>query len=163
MAVKSKSLLSQTSAKKKEDKYKEISDIKSKSKFEVSDQILIYTGTVFEYRGLECTIVKKSTRKNVDYYRVKFDDDKEIGDVTDLYLKTIEVYQQLLLDQDNEKIQGGISDEEVKIRANGLEPMKNFVSCHNQLKLVVEKSCETCGHVDRCIYRGKYKYDKVKF
>ena len=52
--------------------------------------------------------------------------------------------------------------KKLKVRANGLEPMKNFKSCHNQLKLVVEKNCETCGHVDRCIYRWKYQYNKVK-
>ena len=52
---------------KKEDKYSEISDIKSKPKFEISDQILIYTGVEKDYRGLECTIIKRSQRKNINY------------------------------------------------------------------------------------------------
>ena len=148
---------------KKEDKYSELSDIKKAPKFNAEDKV-IFVGLIVKYRGQECTIVKRSIRKDVHYYKIKFDDDYELKDITSGLLKTHEEYEKWLLDQENgnEDNQDEISDIERKIIEAGLVPMRNFKSCHNQMKLKA-RACNLCHHEEVCIYHKKYQYDKVKF
>ena len=147
----------------KEDKYKEISDIKKEHKFNIENKV-IFVGLVTEYRGQECIITKRNTRKDIDYYKVKFDDDMELKDITVGFLKTPEEYEQWLSDQENDNVdvQNSMSDVERKIIESGKIPMKNLRSCHNQ-ELFFHRDCPSCGYEPVCIYWKKYQYDKVKY
>jgi len=163
---KGKSLLSKTSKpKKKLDKYAETSITKNEYKFSLKDTV-VYLGLVDEYKGLECVIIKKSRRKIIEYYKVKFLDDEELGDVAGGFLRTAEEYEELLLDQENnsneEDSTSNMSDVELKIIEAGLNPMKNKKSCMNQ-QLFYQRSCEQCHYENVCTYWKKYMYDKVKF
>ena len=149
--------------KKKPDKYSEISDIKNKSKFEVSDQKLIFIGLSQDYRGLECKIIKRNKRKDVDYYRVKFDDSNEIGDITDNFLKTFEEYELWLLEQDkanNENKQSDMSEFEIELNKQGIDSYHNYVQCLSPI-IFYERKCTECGYEKRCVYGEKYKYKKL--
>lgn len=160
----SKSLLKQTSKKpKKEDKYKEISDIKKGHKFNVENKV-VFVGLVTAYRGQECIVTKINTRKDVDYYKVKFDDDMELKDITVGFLKAPEEYEQWLLDQGNNSNEDNhnISDMERKILEAGLIPMLNEKSCMHQMMLY-HRDCPSCSYEPTCVYHKKYLYDKIKF
>lgn len=158
----SKSLLKQTSKKPKKDKYSEISDIKKEYTYALNAEV-IYLGLVEDYKTLSCSVVKRSRRKNTEYYNVKFSDGEELDSIANGFLKTPEEYEQYLLDQENNSEDNhDISDMERKIIESGKIPMKNFRSCHNQL-LFYQRSCEQCHHEPVCIYHKKYMYDKVKF
>ena len=65
----SKSLLSQTSSKsKKVDKYNEVSSIVKEYEFNEGDRV-VFLGLVSDYRGLECTIIKRNMKKKTtDYF-----------------------------------------------------------------------------------------------
>ena len=148
---------------KKEDKYSELSEIKKIPKFNAEDKV-IFVGLIVKYRGQECTIVKRSIRKDVYYYKIKFDDDYELKDITSGFLKTIEEYEQWLLDQENgnEDNQEEISDIEKAILEKGLTPMRNRFACNNQ-EMLYHRDCPNCCYEQTCIYHKKYQYDKVKF
>ena len=148
---------------KKEDKYSELSDIKKIPKFNAEDKV-IFVGLIVKYRGQECTIVKRSLRKDVHYYKIRFEDDYELKDITSGLLKTHEEYEKWLLDQENgiEDNQEEISDIEKSILEKGLTPMRNRLSCYNQEELY-HRNCTGCCYESTCIYHKKYQYDKVNF
>ena len=148
---------------KKEDKYSELSDIKKEPKFNVEDKV-VFVGLIVKYRGQECTIVKRNIRKAIDYYKIKFYDDYELKDITVGLLKTIEEYEQWLLNQENgnEDNQEEISDIEKAILEKGLIPMRNKLSCNNQ-EMLYHRNCPDCCYEQTCIYHKKYQYDKIKF
>jgi len=148
---------------KKEDKYSELSDIKKAPKFNAEDKV-IFVGLIVKYRGKECIIVKRSIRKDVHYYKIKFDDDYELKDITSGLLKTHEEYEKWLLDQEsgNEDNQEEISEVEKAIVEKGLTPMRNRLSCYNQEELY-HRNCTGCCYEPTCIYWKKYQYDKVNF
>ena len=148
---------------KKEDKYSELSDIKKIPKFNAEDKV-IFVGLIVKYRGQECTIVKRSLRKDVHYYKIRFEDDYELKDITSGLLKTHEEYKQWLSDQENgiEDSQEEISDIERAILEKGLTPMRNRLSCYNQEELY-HRNCTGCCYEPTCIYWKKYQYDKVNF
>jgi len=148
---------------KKEDKYSELSDIKKEPKFNVEDKV-VFVGLIVKYRGQECTIVKRNIRKDIDYYKIKFYDDYELKDITVGLLKTIEEYEQWLLNQENgnEDNQEEISDIEKAILEKGLIPMRNKLSCNNQ-EMLYHRNCPDCCYEQTCIYHKKYQYDKIKF
>jgi len=160
-----KSLLSKTSKPKKVNKYSEVSTTKNEYKFNLKDKV-VYLGLVDEYKGLECIIIKKSRRKIIEYYKVKFEDGEELGDVAGGFLRTKEEYEDLLLDQENnsneEDSTSNMSDVELKIIESGLIAMKNKKSCMCQI-LFYQRSCEQCHYENVCIYWKKGMYDKVKF
>jgi len=148
---------------KKEDKYSELSDIKKIPKFNAEDKV-VFVGLIVKYRGQECTIVKRSVRKDVYYYKIKFEDDYELKDITVGLLKTHEEYEQWLLDQENgnEDNQDEISEVERAILEKGLVPMRNKFACNNQ-EMLYDRDCTNCCYEPTCIYHKKYQYDKVKF
>ena len=122
---------------KKEDKYKETSDIKNEYKFSIESKG-IYIGFNEEHRGQECTIIKRSTRKNTHYYMIKFDDNENENDTED------------------------ISDIERKIIEAGLIPYLNSKSCLSPI-VYTEMRCNECNYESRCIYHSKHNYKKAKF
>lgn len=148
---------------KKENKYSELSDIKKVPKFNAEDKVM-FVGLIVKYKGQECTIIKRSIRKDVDYYKIKFDDDYELKDITSGLLKTHEEYEKWRLDQENgnENDQEEISDIEKVILEKGLTPMRNRLSCYNQEELY-HRNCTGCCYEPTCIYWKKYQYDKVNF
>ena len=150
---------------KKEDKYKETSDIKNEYKFSIESKG-IYIGFNEEHRGQECTIIKRSTRKNTHYYMIKFDDNEELKDITNVFLKTFEEYEQWLLDQENdnenENDTEDISEIERKVLEAGLIPYHNSKSCLSPI-VYTEMRCNECNYESRCIYHSKHNYKKVKF
>lgn len=148
---------------KKDDRYKETSDIKKEYKYKLKD-IVIFLGLVDEYKGLECSITKRSRRKNTDYYHVIFNDDTELKDIPVGFLKTPEDYKQYILDQENSDSENNhsISDIERKILDSGLTPMSNEKSCMNQIRLY-HRDCTSCCYEPTCIYHKKYQYDKINF
>ena len=147
--------------KKKQDKYSEISSIKAECTYNINDT-LIYLGLVIEYKGQQCSVIKRKIRKQNEYYRVKFEDGEE-ADTSFGFLKTLEEYEQWLLDQnvDNDNAQNDMSEIEKKIIESGLESYKNYVTCHSPISHY-ENKCHECCYESRCVYRKKYKYDKFK-
>jgi len=162
--AKGKSLLSQTSSKpKKQDKYDETSSIVKEYEFNIDDRV-IFLGLVSDYRGLECTIIKRNMKKKTtDYYIVKFDDGKIIESVVYGFLRTPEQYELELSQNENESEDNvEMSDEELKVIENGYVPYKNRLSCYSQLDFY-HRNCGECTHRHQCIYRFKGIYDKIKF
>jgi len=166
----SKSLLSQTSKSKKVDKYKETSEpTKFKYMYEVGSDA-IYKGIIEEYRNTLCTITKRSHKNQNEYYTIKFAlDDSELKDINGNILKNLEDHEtELALDENNELSQNqeddiDLSDEEIKVIANGYIPYKNKNSCFSPIDFIVNKNCDEClSHKNQCVYKKKYKYDKVK-
>jgi len=166
----SKSLLNQTSKSKKVDKYKETSEpTKFKYAFDVGSDA-IYKGIIEEYRNTLCTITKRSHKNQTEYYCIKFSlDDSELKDINGNILQSLEKFEsELALDGNNELSQNqeddiDLSDEEIKVIANGYIPYKNKNSCFSPIDFVVKKNCDGClSHKNQCVYKKKYKYDKVK-
>ena len=145
---------------KKEDKYKETSE--SEYKFPLAGTAIYngFSNDYKEYRGLECTILKRNRRKNTDYYLIKFEDNKELKDIAVGFLKTQDEYNQWLLDQ--EEGNDEMSDIEKAIIDAGLIPHKNRKSCLNP-PYGDKEMCHKCCHENRCIYINKYNYAKMKF
>jgi len=154
---------------KKEDKYSEKVSVKREYKHNIGDSV-IYLGLLDEYRNTIAIITKRSKKHISEYYCIKFSiDDEIVKDVAGGVLQSLEEYELNLANEeeknsniDKEDEQDDLSEEELKILENGLIPMKNKKSCYNQLKLY-HRACPECGYVDTCIYRYKYKYDKVNF
>lgn len=168
MAKESKSLLNKTSKKpKKENKYSEMSPpTKKEYKFEVTDKVkLIYQGTLHDYKNQTCIVVKKSTRNQNQYYKVKFDDG-EIAETSVAFLKTTEEYQQWLLDQENrnnEDDQNSMSEFEIELMKRGIESHKNYNACLSPLILVQQMQCDKCCYFSRCVYKNKGNYKRFRF
>lgn len=159
--AKSKSLLNQTS-KKKEDKYREISDIKKEYKFDVGNTV-IYLGLLNEYKGAKCEINKKSRRKNMEHYKVKFEDG-EIADTSVGFLKTPEEHEEYLLEQENnnEDINDdNMSEFELELISKGIRSHKNHKACLSPLDYYHRECTGTCTYKDKCVYRNKSKYKKL--
>jgi len=149
--------------KPKKDKYSELSDIKPEFKFEASDSIkLIYLGLLDEYKGSECIVIKNSRRKNIEYYRVKFDDDFE-ADTSMGFLRTLEEYKQLVLDQEKANAPKEKSAIEIEMIKNGIEPHLNSETCLSPLTFYHRGCSSDCTYEERCIYRNKYDYSVIKF
>jgi len=155
--------------KKQEDKYKETSKPKPfKYAHNVGDNI-IYKGIIEEYYDTLAIITKRSHKNQNEYYTIKFSlDDVIKKDIGGGILQSLEEYETELVNGEEKNIneqdngQKDISEIERKIIEAGLVPMRNRLSCHDQLKLQ-KRSCELCGYESTCIYHKKYQYDKVKF
>ena len=148
---------------KKEDKYSELSDIKKVPKFNVEDKV-VFVGLIVKYRGQECTIVKRSLRKDVHYYKIRFEDDYELKDITSGLLKTIEEYEQWLLDQENgiEDNHSDLPEIELEMIKNGIESHKNYHSCLSPLNFHY-MDCISCTYKSKCVYENKFDYKKTKY
>lgn len=162
--AKGKSLLNQTPTKpKKQNKYSEISDIKKEYKFDLKDRV-VFLGISSEYRGLECTIVKRNIKKKTtDYYNVQFDDGKIIESVVSGFLKTIEEYEleKETIANNNAEIKNNLSEFEIELNKQGIESYHNYAQCLDS-PTIVEMRCNECGFEDRCVYRDKYNYNKFR-
>jgi DNA-binding TFAR19-related protein (PDSD5 family) len=156
---------------KSQDKYSEKIKTKREYKFHVNQEV-IYKGLIEEYRNTLATIVnhKQSRNHSVEYYSIKFAlDDEIINDVSGNMLISLENYELELAKEEeknnsnnqDEDSQNIVSDLEKEIIAKGLEPYRNRLSCFNPI-LYYERHCEQCGYQDRCVYRKKGKYDKIK-
>ena len=156
-----KSLLSQTSKPKKVNKYSEsVKSTKGVYEFSVKQEV-VYLGNIGDYQRSFCIITKKSKRHTSEYYGIKFEDGNEI-DVSGSFLKTLEGFEEWLLEQDKDDAEREMSAVEIQILEAGLEPYKNEKSCFNQYALY-ERRCHECCYESRCIFRNKYQYDKIKF
>lgn len=165
MAKQSKSLLNQTSKKsKKQDKYSDVSDIKTEYKFEVSDKIkLIYLGLIDTYKNQECIVTKRSRRRNNEYYKILFDDGME-AETSNGFLMTLDEYEEYLLEQENsinkDNNNNDISEFELELMSRGIRSHKNYEACLSP-KVFYNRQCDACGYSSRCVYNGKYKYKKL--
>jgi len=163
--AKGKSLLSQTSTKpKKQDKYDETSSIVKDYEFNEGDRV-VFLGLVSDYRGLECTITKRTMKKKTtDYYVVKFDDGKIIESVVYGFLRTPEQYELELEEQKNkdEDDHSDLPEIELEMIKNGIESHKNYHSCLSPLNFHY-MDCDSCGYKSKCVYENKFDYKKAKF
>lgn len=159
--AKSKSLLGQTSTKKKENKYSEVSPTKREYKYSPKEEV-IYLGLNNDYKGLPCTIIKKSRAKSTEYYNVRFEDNEELNSVSCGFLKTPEEYEQWLSDQENEEmdIRNNMSEVELEMIKAGLISHKNYLACLSPI-VYSEMRCFECGYETRCVYRKKHDYKKL--
>jgi len=169
MTNKSKSLLSQTSKPKKQDKYKETSEpSKFKYSFDIGENI-IYKGIIDEYRNTIAVITKRSHKNQNEYYCIKFSlDDSELKDINGNILKNLEEYESELASEEvndinQEDDMGDLSIEEIKVIQEGYSPYKNRLSCFSPIDFLKKNCLNECTHRYQCIYRFKGKYDKIKF
>lgn|GEM_PF-3572672 len=166
--AKGKSLLNQVSSKKskKENKYSEVSSIKTEYKFSLQDKV-VYVGLLEEFRDLVCTIIKRSRRKITDYYKVKFDDGEELDSISGVFLKTIEEYELEVEqlennDSDNENSSNDMSEFEMELNRQGKTSYQNYVACLSPI-YYYQMSCVECNFHNRCVYKNKGDYKKLKF
>jgi len=162
--AKGKSLLSQTSTKsKKENKY-EVSSIVKEYEFNIDDRV-VFLGLVSDYRGLECTIVKRTMKKKTtDYYSVKFDDGKIIESVVYGFLRTPEQHELELEEQrnKNEDDHSDLPEIELEMIRNGIESHRNYHACLSPLNFHY-MDCDSCTYKSKCVYENKFDYKKAKF
>ena len=163
--AKGKSLLSQTSTKsKKENKYGEVSSIVKEYEFNIDDRV-VFLGLVSDYRGLECTIVKRTMKKKTtDYYSVKFDDGKIIESVVYGFLRTPEQHELELEEQrnKNEDDHSDLPEIELEMIRNGIESHRNYHACLSPLNFHY-MDCDSCTYKSKCVYENKFDYKKAKF
>lgn len=163
IAKNSKSLLNQTSKKsKKENKYSETSDIKKEYKFDINDNVF-YLGYKTDFRNLECSIVKRSTKKGVHHYTIKFEErEEELDSVIVDFLKTPEEYEIYLLEQEQgSDNQENLSEMEFEMIKNGIESYKNYDQCLSPMDFYKRNCSDGCTYSSRCVYIGKFKYKNL--
>ena len=150
---------------KKQDKYAE-TNYSTKNEYTHNvDGTAFYLGLLEEYKGKECVIVKRSRRKQNEYYRVKFEDGEET-DTSIGFLKTSEEYEQWLLDQEDEDSEDNTSDMsefELELNKQGIASYGNYVTCLSPIELYERRCGDECGYRLRCVYRNKGNYKKFKF
>lgn len=165
---KSKSLLNKTTSKpkKKLDKYSEEYIEKREYKYKPNDKV-VYFGSMNGCHGLECTIIKRRRRKNLEYYKIQFNNDDEIiSDISGNFLKSLEEYEQWVSNQENEgseeENKNKMSEFELELNRQGKTSYQNYDACLSPLNYY-QMSCTECRFCDRCVYKNKGDYKKLKF
>lgn len=93
---------------------------------------------------------------------MRFNDFTEV-DTEVNFLKTIEEYETWLLEKDQvkENDQNNMSEFELELNSRGISSHKNYVQCLSQLDYI-RMGCDECNFKDRCVYRHKGNYSKLK-
>jgi len=141
---------------KKPDKYSEHYSTKREYTYNLNDRV-VYLGAIGNYHGSYCNIIKRSRIKNLEHYKVRFDNDEELPDITSGFLRSsLEEYE---LEKENNN-ENEATEEELKILEKGLIPHKNLKSCLSPI-IYYQRRCHECVFEDRCIYINKYKYKVI--
>lgn len=156
-----KSLLSKTSKPKKPKSQTKKAVKNTEYTYEVGD-IVVYLGSVIESEHKqECKIVGRSRTHIQCSYKIEFSSGEILECIPDVLIFVSDFEDQLAEAEEHKDDTGEMSEEEMKVIANGYEPYRNKYSCYNQIAYY-ERRCESCtNHVNQCIYVNKYKYKKL--
>jgi len=125
----------------------------SKFKYQIEDNLIFISHTHEKQYGQKCIVLERHRVKIQYYYKIQFQDETII-DTAEATLKTIEEYEEYLLEIKKKK-SINITNENI------LDSYNNYVACLSPITFY-EMRCHECGFQIKCIYRNKNNYKALK-
>jgi hypothetical protein len=126
----------------------------SKFKYQIEDNLIFISHTHEKQYGQECIVLERHRSHIQYYYKIQFQDETII-DTAEATLKTIEEYEEYLLEIENKKSVSNDSDNLI------YDNHGNYAQCLIPT-VFYEMRCHECGEKLKCVYKNKDNYRALK-